>query len=95
MAFSSSILTYQAAVDGLGVAIGQIALLDQELEKGVLVCPFDRIVKRPFAYYLLQPEQHSTLGNVRIFREWLLDTIRATPPRRLSQNFAEQQRKIA
>lgn len=95
MEFSSSILTYQAAVDGLGVAIGQIALLDQELEKGVLVCPFDQTVKRPFAYYLLQPEQHSMLRNVRIFREWILDTIRATPPKRLSQHFAEGRRKIA
>ncbi|RJG02592.1 transcriptional regulator GcvA [Noviherbaspirillum sedimenti] len=85
MEFSSSILTYQAAVDGLGVAIGQIALLDQELEKGILVCPFEQIVKRPFAYYLLQPERHSTPRNVRIFREWLLDKIRATPSRPSAQ----------
>jgi LysR family glycine cleavage system transcriptional activator len=83
MEFSSSILTYQAAVDGLGVAIGQITLLDQELEKGILVCPFDQIVKRPFAYYLLQPDRHSTPRNVSIFREWLLDKIREMPSHRL------------
>lgn len=83
MEFSSSILTYQAAVDGLGVAIGQILLLDQELEKGILVRPFAQIVKRPFAYYLLQPERHSTPRNVKIFREWLLDKIREMPSHRL------------
>ena len=76
MMFSSSILTYQAAMDGLGVAIGQIRLLDQELEKGSLICPFDRIVRREYAYYLLMPQRDSTPKKVSIFRDWLLDEIR-------------------
>jgi LysR family glycine cleavage system transcriptional activator len=76
MEFSSSILTYQAAVDGLGIAIGQILLLDKELESGALVCPFEQIVRRPFAYYLLMPQRDSVPKKVSIFRDWLLDEIR-------------------
>lgn len=79
MVFSSSILTYQAAIDGLGVAIGQIRLLDQELEKGSLICPFDRIVRRQYAYYLLMPQRDSASKKVGIFRDWLLDEISQSP----------------
>lgn len=34
MNFSSSVLTWQAAMDGLGVAIGQVALLMGDIEEG-------------------------------------------------------------
>jgi LysR family glycine cleavage system transcriptional activator len=80
MVFSSSILTYQAAMDGLGVAIGQIRLLDQELKTGSLMCPFERIVRRQYAYYLLTPQRDSASKKVGIFRDWLLDDIRQSPP---------------
>jgi LysR family glycine cleavage system transcriptional activator len=71
MMFSSSILTYQAAIDGLGIAIAQVRLVDQELESGTLVRPFPQVVRRPFAYYLLTPQRDSLARNVAIFREWL------------------------
>lgn len=79
MEFASSILTYQAATDGLGVAIGQVPLLDQELEKGILVRPFEQVVRRPFAYYLLTPRREPVPKKVRMFRDWLLDEIRREP----------------
>ena len=76
MVFSSSILTYQAAVDGLGVAIGQVSLLDQELESGALVCPFETVVRPGLAYYLLLPRRDSTPAKVAVFRDWLLAETR-------------------
>jgi LysR family glycine cleavage system transcriptional activator len=76
MTFSSSILTYQAAINGLGVAIGQVPLLDQELRTGTLICPFDQVIRRPFAYYLLVPQRDSMPKKVSVFRDWLLDEIR-------------------
>ena len=76
MVFSSSILTYQAAVEGLGVAIGQISLLDQELESGALVCPFETVTRPDFAYYLLLPRRDTMPAKVAVFREWLLDETR-------------------
>jgi LysR family glycine cleavage system transcriptional activator len=76
MMFSSSILTYQAAIDGLGVAIGQVPLLDQELRAGTLICPFDQVVRRKYAYYLLAPQRDSVPKKVTVFRDWLLDEVR-------------------
>lgn len=79
MEFSSSILTYQAAVDGLGIAMGQPRLLDQELENGTLVCPFKPVVRRKSGYYLLLPPRDSVPRKVGIFRDWLLGEVRAMP----------------
>jgi LysR family glycine cleavage system transcriptional activator len=75
MMFSSSILTYQAAIDGLGIAVAQVRLLDQELQSGALVQPFDHVLQRPFAYYLLMPRRDTVPRNVAIFRDWLLAEI--------------------
>lgn len=74
MSFSSSILTWQAAVDGLGIAIGQNALLAHEFGVGLLIRPFDRSVKRSDkAYYLVRPKLQRESRKVSVFRQWLLD----------------------
>jgi LysR family glycine cleavage system transcriptional activator len=72
MQFASSIVTYQAAMDGLGVAIGQVRLLEQELASGRLIRPFPQVVRRPFAYYLLLPRRDTIPAKVGKFRNWLL-----------------------
>lgn len=84
MMFASSILTYQAAIDGMGVAIGQIFLLDKELEAGMLICPFGQIVRRKLGYYLLMPQRDSAHKKVRVFRDWILDEIRRSPASKVS-----------
>ncbi len=76
MAFSSSILTWQAALDGLGVAIGQTALLTTELESGQLVRPFHRPLKRSKAHYLVRPRLQRESRKVMAFRDWILDNVR-------------------
>lgn len=75
MVFSSSLLNYQAAVDGLGVAIGQIHLLQSELNKGLLVRPFNKAVKREFGYYLVKHSKR-TDANFKLFKEWLFNEIK-------------------
>lgn len=74
MTFSSSLLNYQAAVDGLGVAIGQIHLLQNELNKGLLIRPFNKTVRREFGYYLVQHSKKVD-ANFRLFKNWLFDEI--------------------
>lgn len=75
MSFSTSILTWQAALDGLGMAMGQTALLQPEFKKGLLVRPFNQPLKRSMAYYLLRPKFQRHTPRVSMFREWLLDTV--------------------
>lgn len=72
MTFGTSVLTWQAAIDGLGMAIGQNRLLTAEFEKGLLVRPFDRPVQRDQGYYLVWPKRARDSHKVSVFRDWLL-----------------------
>ena len=72
MDFSSTLLCWQAAVDGLGMAIGQAALLTNEFAAGHLVRPFARPLLRTQAYYLIRPQSQRETHKVNVFRDWLL-----------------------
>jgi LysR family glycine cleavage system transcriptional activator len=78
MSFSSSVLTWQAALDGLGIAIGQAAMLGAELKAGRLVRPFQKPLKRDKGHYLLRPEARRESPKVIAFRNWLLEMARKT-----------------
>lgn len=80
MSFSTSVLTWQAAIDGLGMAIGQNALLSQEFERGALVRPFQRPILRAQGYYLVRPKLQRESRKVQAFRDWLLETCARTAP---------------
>jgi len=75
MSFPSSLLTYQAAVDGLGIAMGQLPLLQEELHSGALIRPLPQTLKRDLAYYLVLPRDKSGDARLRLFRDWLLAEI--------------------
>ncbi len=72
MFFSSSVLTWQAALDGLGMAIGQRALLAQELQSGQLVRPFALPLQRDSGHYLVRPAMQRASHKVTAFRDWIL-----------------------
>lgn len=69
--FQNSLLAYQAAIEGMGVVIGQTRLLANDTAAGVLVRPFDLPVTREFAYYLLVPDNRRHSRKVEAFRVWL------------------------
>lgn len=75
MTFSTSLLTWQAALDGLGIAIGQTAMLQSEFASRQLVRPFDQPVVRTRAYYLVRPAAQRFSRRVEAFRNWILETI--------------------
>jgi LysR family glycine cleavage system transcriptional activator len=77
--FQNSLLAYQAAIEGLGIAMGQIRLLANDLASGTLVRPFRMPVTRALAYYLLIPENRRHSGKIEAFRVWLLDEIKTMP----------------
>ena len=70
MAFENSTLTYQGAVDGLGVAIAQVAFVIDEIERGRLVAPVDVRLKSELAYFLVFPREHTQSRKLRLFSEW-------------------------
>lgn len=73
--FQNSLLAYQAAIEGMGVVIGQTRLLANDIAAGVLVRPFDRPVTRELAYYLLVPDNRRHSRKVEAFRVWLRSEI--------------------
>ncbi|HEV2570226.1 MAG TPA: LysR substrate-binding domain-containing protein [Beijerinckiaceae bacterium] len=72
MSFESSLLAYGAARDGLGLAIGQIDILQDELASGRLVRPFKRPVQTGSSFYLVWPTLKSVSIPTRRFIDWLL-----------------------
>lgn len=80
MNFGSSVLTWQAAVDGLGIAIGQAALLTEDIQEGNLVFPFGQPVKTGLSFYLLRPKVRRETRKTMLFRDWMLEEAATTRP---------------
>lgn len=73
-------LTYEAAAKGLGMALAQLAFIQDELEAGTLVVPIDRHLANPTGYFLLIPRERAQLRKTRAFRAWIMqETFGASP----------------
>ena len=77
--FNHSILGLEAAIDGLGVLLGNKELAAHDLATGRLVAPFDLTLEMNLAYYVVSPEATADRPKVALFRDWLLSET-ATPP---------------
>jgi len=69
--FSDPGLVLSAAIDGVGVAIASKPLIEAEVTAGRLVVPFDIVIRRTQAYYLVAPEAIADRPIVNTFRRWL------------------------
>ncbi len=67
----------QAAVNGIGAAIGRPTLIAWELESRTLVPVFDRQAEAPARCCLMTTAASRQRPEVRAFREWVLDEARA------------------
>jgi LysR family transcriptional regulator, glycine cleavage system transcriptional activator len=70
--FENSSLTYQAAIEGLGVVVAQMALVVDDLATGRLIAPFKLRVPGEWSYFLVHPVGREDQRKVALFREWLL-----------------------
>jgi LysR family glycine cleavage system transcriptional activator len=70
--FSDASLSFEAALEGLGVALAMKPLVRAEIEAGRLVMPFDISAPAAYSYYLVTPEGGPPGGSVDSFRDWLL-----------------------
>ena len=69
----------QAAVHGIGAAIGRPMLIARELESRTLVPLFDRQAEAPERCCLITPAASRQRPEVRAFREWVLEEDRIAP----------------
>ncbi|KAF1047754.1 transcriptional regulator GcvA [Xylophilus sp.] len=70
-------LALQAALDGLGVAIGPAALVAHDLEAGRLVQPFDGPSLPPWRYAAYMPQARARSAAATAFVEWLVQAADA------------------
>lgn len=71
LTFDHFYLTMQAAIDGLGVAMGPTALVADDLASGRLVAPFRSISLPARSYYAYLPEARQADPHIAVFCDWL------------------------
>ncbi len=64
-------MVVQAALDGIGVALGHSLMIARELEQGTLVTLFDSPVAAPAPYLLVTAEASREKPQVVAFRNWI------------------------
>ena len=70
----------QAAVEGMGVALGHTRMIADELERGELVPLFDNAVPAPARYVLCLAPDAQDKPCVPAFCDWLRDQAAGQPP---------------
>jgi len=74
-------LTLQGALDGLGVAMGPIALVADDIAEGRLVQPFSEPALPPWRYFTYVASARANDEAVRAFKDWLKVAGNTAAPR--------------
>jgi LysR family glycine cleavage system transcriptional activator len=77
MTFDQGFMAIQAAMEGLGVALGRLHLVEADIAAGRLVAPFDMVLPQDAGYYVVTPETTADAPKIVRFRDWLIAS--ATP----------------
>ncbi len=72
LTFDEAFLAIQAAVEGLGVALGRLHLVEADIAAGRLVAPFNTVLPQDAGYYVVTPEARKNDPKVDLFRDWLI-----------------------
>src|SRR6201746_1043294 len=75
--FDLIFMTVQAGVDGLGVAMGRTAYVQEDIAKGRLVVPFKITLPVDAGFYLVSPAGRTDPPKLSAFRKWLICSAQA------------------
>ena len=79
--FDTTQLAFEAAVAGLGVALGRKPLVDRDLASGALVVALPEIVPAKTAYWLVSSEAADRRPDLLEFRDWMMkEALLNEPP---------------
>ena len=73
--FDQSFMATQAAIEGLGVALGRSNFVEDDVAAGRLVVPFDVVLPAQAGFYVVAPEAHADAPKIKLFREWLMQSV--------------------
>ncbi len=82
LAFDSTKIAVEAAIEGAGVAIGPPKLFREEIEEGRLFQPFPQVVESGRAWWFVCPATTADRPKIKAFRAWLDEELErdASPP---------------
>ena len=84
LTFDQSFMCIQAAIEGLGVALGRSPFVEADIAQGRLVVPFDVVLPAEAGYYIVAPEETADDPKIALFRDWLIKSVtpgaKAPPP---------------
>lgn len=72
LTFSSTSLAISAAMEGVGVALADRALIENEIEFGRLVIPFEVRIETNKAFYLVYEHGRQLTRAMQAFHDWIL-----------------------
>src|ERR1700674_2937297 len=73
--FDQSFMALQAAVEGLGVALGRSRLVEADIAAGRLVVPFHLVLPSNAGFYIVAPEETADIPKITLFRDWLIRSV--------------------
>ena len=76
--FSNSLLAIEAAINGQGVALALKPLIQNDLDSGRLVTPFEGGVPSPYTYCLVYRVGNDREGSIKAFCNWIYEESRGT-----------------
>jgi LysR family transcriptional regulator, glycine cleavage system transcriptional activator len=76
--FESSSLAYQAAIEGVGVAMAQLPLVLEDLRANKLIMPFPVSVPDSEVYNLIWPDRTPRNRSFLPFRDWIVAEAQTT-----------------
>lgn len=73
--FDMIFMTIQAAIDGIGVAMGRTSYVQDDIAKGRLVVPFKIALPADAGFYLVSPEGRREAPKLAAFRNWMIAAV--------------------
>jgi LysR family glycine cleavage system transcriptional activator len=70
--FDLIFMTIQAAIDGIGVAMGRTSYVQDDIAKGRLVVPFKITLPADAGFYLVSPHARADSPKLAAFRQWMV-----------------------
>ncbi|WP_426437736.1 transcriptional regulator GcvA [Bradyrhizobium genosp. P] len=76
--FDLVFVTIQAAIDGMGVAMGRTSYVSDDITKGRLVVPFKIALPADAGFYLVSPQGRTDSPKLAAFRNWVTASAHAS-----------------
>jgi LysR family glycine cleavage system transcriptional activator len=91
LSFDQSFMATEAAMEGLGVALGRSAYVQADIAAGRLVVPFDVVLPADAGFYIVAPEETAGTAKITLFRDWLIGSVApgavAPPPQEIATSY--------